>query len=41
MDGGGGFELRSMREHANALGADLAVRSAPGAGTRVGVEVAL
>jgi signal transduction histidine kinase len=35
----GGFGLVSMRERAQALGGALTVRSAPGAGTRVEVEL--
>jgi signal transduction histidine kinase len=39
LGGGGGFGLPSMRERAERLGGTLQIESAPGAGTRVRVEV--
>ena len=36
-----GLGLVSMRERANVLGGRFAIRSAPGAGTRIGVQVPL
>ncbi|MFN8635758.1 MAG: sensor histidine kinase [Chloroflexota bacterium] len=39
LHGGGGFGLPGMRERAARLGGTLQVESAPGAGTRVRVEV--
>jgi signal transduction histidine kinase len=39
LGGGGGFGLPGMRERAERLGGTLQIESAPGAGTRVRVEV--
>jgi signal transduction histidine kinase len=39
LDGAAGFGLVSMRERARQIGAELAVRSHPGAGTEVSVEL--
>ena len=39
LGGGGGFGLASMRQRAERLGGTLRIESAPGAGTRVCVEV--
>jgi signal transduction histidine kinase len=36
---GGGFGLTSMRERARALGGDLSISSAPGAGTTIEVVI--
>jgi signal transduction histidine kinase len=39
LRGGGGFGLQGMRERASRLGGTVRVESAPGAGTRIRVEV--
>jgi signal transduction histidine kinase len=39
LRGGGGYGLPGMRERAERLGGVLTIESAPGAGTRVRVEV--
>jgi signal transduction histidine kinase len=39
LGGGGGFGLASMRQRAERLGGSLRIDSAPGAGTRVCVEI--
>lgn len=36
---GGGFGLESMRERAHAVGGELTITSAPGAGTTVAINV--